>query len=69
LATGSVLVTAIDQALIVTRILQPPFFLWKGGLGGEEIIENTQAARSGKNKTRLLDLYWSVCERAPRDCS
>jgi hypothetical protein len=28
--------------------------LWKGGLGGEEIIENTQAARSGKNKDETL---------------
>jgi hypothetical protein len=56
LATGNVLVTGIDLALFVTRI-QPPFLLWKGGLGGEEIKENTsQAARRGKNRQTLSPL-------------
>jgi hypothetical protein len=50
LAIGNVLVTTIDQVLIVTRILQPPFLLRKGALGESG---NFQAALSAKDKTRF----------------
>jgi hypothetical protein len=52
-AAGSVLATTIAPALIVRRILQPPFLLRKGGPGGRGMTEDSQAALSVKDKTRI----------------